>query len=444
MGLTLSQVRCWDSEYLTEAALHWSRTADRWNDAFTQIERLTHSPGGTPWEGAAASAAQDRAHADRSRVRVVADELYNASSIARAAAEELWAARQRVLAVVAAAEAAGFTVGEDFSLTTYRAGAHEIAAAEAEARELGRQLRDHIEELLELDQQVAGRITSAAEGVGTLTFTDSAESDHEHDGAIYAVDNRILKDGPPQPPPPDPTPGRMPPVESAEDVRRVLDPLPNGGKRGTNGVGTSSRVKEIWDEGSTRRLWDYLTRNAADEAPPQDYEGPVRVLPDGTRIGFRQSDKWGDTIDVWYPNDYTKTHTPYEPYFPPIIGDPPQLPPPTGIPSVQVLPPQLTHPPAALPPTGIFEPNGLPPWLQDPSTPLVHPPIQAPTILPGVSLPDVPDPPPSASDDTWRRPEVGEGLLDAGQAVGGVIVGGVAVIGGLLGTVANPRGAITP
>jgi hypothetical protein len=235
----------------------------------------------------------------------------------------------------------------------------------------------------------------------------------------------------------------LPPVNGADDVKRVLEPLQNGGRRGSNSVGTEKDVKEIWDEPSTRRLWDYLTRAAVDGEPPPKYKGTVRVLPDGTRIGFRRSERWGDSIDVWYPNDDdTKTHTPYGPYFPPLISGPPQLPPTVGTPSVQVLPPQLPHPPTALPPAGIFDPNGLPPWLQNPSAPGLHTPAQPPTIMPGVALPDVSKPSAPAPDDSPRLPQMGDAFVDAGEAVGSVIVGGVVIIGGLLGTVATPSGQI--
>ena len=207
-------------------------------------------------------------------------------------------------------------------------------------------------------------------------------------------------------------------------------------------MGTKPEVKEVWDEPSMRRLWDYLTRNAVEGSPPPEYKGAVRVLPDGTRIGLRRSEDWGDSIDVWYPDENVKAHTPYEPYFPPLISGPPQLPPAVGTPSVQVLPPQLTHPPTALPPAGIFEPNGLPPWLQNPSTPGLHIPAQPPTIMPGVALPDVPQPSAPAPDDGPGLPEMGGAFVDAGQAVGSVIVGGVVIIGGLLGTVATPSGQL--
>lgn len=443
MSLTLSQVREWDTEHLTNAARHWSTTANRWEDAFAQIEQSTFLPGGTPWEGAAATAAQSRAHEDRQRVSAAADQMYKASVIASTAVSELQDARRRALAVVHTCESAGFTVGQDFSLTTYRASTQEIAAAEAEARKLCERLRSRIAELLELDEHVAKRIAAAVDGLGAVTFDDDDDTSGERDPAIQLVDNRTLKEAPPQPPPPDPTSGRLPPVNGADDVKRILDPLQNGGRRGPNGVGTKSTVKEVWDDVSTRRLWDYLTRQAVEDAPPPDYEGTVQRLPDGTRIGMRRSEDWGDTIDVWYPDPrYTKTHTPYEPYFPPLISGPPQLPPPTGMPSAQIMPPQLTHPPSTLPPNGFFEPNGLPPWLQNPSAPGFHTPAQPPTIMPGVAMPDVAYPTAPSPDDGRDLPVMGGALVDAGQAVGSVIVGGVVVIGGLLGTVANPSGQL--
>jgi hypothetical protein len=270
VSLTLSDVREWDTEHLTSAARYWSATANRWEGVFAELERLTHMPGETVWEGAAAGAAQDRAYADRRRVSAVADQLHAASSVASVGVAELQAARYRVIAVVDAAEASGFTVAEDFSLTTYRAGAQEIAAAKAEARELGRQLRDRIDELIDLDQQVAKSITMAAEDVGTLEFVDDDEAQSGRDAAVKAVDNRVLKEAPLQPVPPDPTPGPLPPVNGADDVKRVLEPMQNGGRRGSNGVGTEKDVKELWDKPSTKRLWDYLTRNAVDgEGPPK-------------------------------------------------------------------------------------------------------------------------------------------------------------------------------
>lgn len=139
---------------------------------------------------------------------------------------------------------AGFTVGQDFSLTTYRAGAQETEAAAAQVRELGRQLCRRIEELLELDEHVANRIAAAADDVGTLTFADTDEADQDRDAAIHPVDNRVVKEAPPQPPPPDPTPGRLPPVNSDDDVKRVLDPLQTAVDGDQMAWGPSQRSKK--------------------------------------------------------------------------------------------------------------------------------------------------------------------------------------------------------
>ena len=62
--------------------------------------------------------------------------------------------------------------------------------------------------------------------------------------------------------------------------------------------------------------------------------------------------------------------------------------------------------------------------------------------MPGVALPDVPQPSVPATDDGPGLPEMGGAFVDAGQAVGSVIVGGVVIIGGLLGTIATPSGQL--
>lgn len=105
----------------------------------------------------------------------------------------------------------------------------------------------------------------------------------------------------PQPVPPDPQPGPLPPINGTQGVRRVMDPLQNAGKKGPNGVGMRPDVKELWDTPSVRRMWDYLTRNASDLPNDPHYNGFKRVLPDGTKIGLRAT-RYGcaSTVDVWF------------------------------------------------------------------------------------------------------------------------------------------------
>lgn len=43
---TLSQVQTLDTAYLHEAAQHWTRTANLWEQAFTEVHEQMSSPGG--------------------------------------------------------------------------------------------------------------------------------------------------------------------------------------------------------------------------------------------------------------------------------------------------------------------------------------------------------------------------------------------------------------
>jgi hypothetical protein len=236
-------------------------------------------PGGSPWEGEAAEAAQRQAHTDRLTVMGLADQLHEAATIARAGARDIDASKQRVLAAVNAARDAGFTLGEDFSVASRESGtASAMPARQAQAQALAADIRMRVAELIATDQQVAAKIAAAAASVGTVRFADTGDGDGRP--SIQAVDNRTFKQAP-QPEPNDPPPGPMPPINDADDVKRALDPLQNGGKRGPNGVGTNPDVKEVWDRASMGQLWDNLTRNATDSQGPPGFQGPVRILPDG-------------------------------------------------------------------------------------------------------------------------------------------------------------------
>ncbi|MGY4653757.1 WXG100 family type VII secretion target [Mycobacterium sp. URHB0021] len=425
LGPTLLQVRTWDTEHLTEAAAYWTGTATVWGDAFTNLSAHIPCPGGSPWVGDAAEAAQHRADADKLTVMGLADQLHHASAVARAGARDIDAAKQGVLAAVNAARDAGFIVGEDFSVVSRESGLASVTATrQAQAQALAADIRAQLAALIATDQQVAAMITAAAAGVGT-----APDSGHP---TIQAVNNRTVKQAPPQPEPPDPSQGPMPPINDAEDVKRVLDPLQNGGRRGPNSVGTKTGVKEVWDRGSVRQLWENLTRSAADADGWPGYRGPVRMLPDGTMIGLRQSGKgWDDTIDIRYPDGTrNKIHTPYAPYFP-SIGTPPQLgPPPTA------------HAPVAVPSAGIFEPSGLPPWLQNPSAPGIQTPVQTPTIMPGVALPDAPSASVTTPANPGFLPDLGHDLAEASKTAGAGVLAGVVIIGGLLTGGVTPSGQI--
>src|ERR1700722_1035868 len=51
MGLTLSQVRGWDTNHLIDAADHWDRVATEWEASFDAGHRESLAPGGAWWGG---------------------------------------------------------------------------------------------------------------------------------------------------------------------------------------------------------------------------------------------------------------------------------------------------------------------------------------------------------------------------------------------------------
>ncbi|WP_204800908.1 hypothetical protein [Mycobacterium riyadhense] len=441
---TLSQVQVMDTAYLREGSAYWTRTANLWEEVFSEVHRRASTPGGTPWEGQAAAAAEQRSALDLVQVRGACYQLHQAAAIARRGEAALQACREEVLNAVHEAQADGFAVGEDYSVADRSSGgsAEFRAARLAQAQGHSAFIRHRVAALVAKDHEIATQVAAATKGIDTLTFEEApapgTPPTDKHD-AIQLVDNHTWKQDPPQPIPPDPHPGPLPPINNAEDVRKVLDPLQNGGKRGPNGVGSNPEVKELWDAANVKRMWDYLTRNASDCPGPPRYKGSVRVLPDGTKIGFRQStDGWGDTIDVWYPDrDRTKIHTPYAP---PLISAPPQLPPAAHPAPLPLPPPQVGHPPIILPPTQVVDPATLPPWLQNPSPPGFQVTPSAPLPIAPFDLPDapaVPTPPatpgpPPAPGGSPLLPDLAHDLAEAGKAAGAGVLAGIAIIGGLI------------
>ena len=99
------------------AAQSWTSTATLWEDSFNSVHQGALRPGGTVWEGQAAEAAQGRAFTDLVKVRGLSDRLTEAAGIARRGADTLNYLKRDALDAVQQARAAGFTVGEDLSVS---------------------------------------------------------------------------------------------------------------------------------------------------------------------------------------------------------------------------------------------------------------------------------------------------------------------------------------
>lgn len=191
---TLAEVREWDITHLTQAAITWKRRASEWEGAFAELSQAMGAPGGTPWVGKAAESAQQQAHDDRLTVVAYADQLHRASAAATRGADKLSTAKSDVLRAVAAAENAGFTVEDDFSISSTESGSEDyLLARQAEAEELAAEIHRRLAGLLMLDQEVAGEITTAVHGLGSGEFGETDDADSNQDGArIQLVDNETV------------------------------------------------------------------------------------------------------------------------------------------------------------------------------------------------------------------------------------------------------------
>jgi hypothetical protein len=193
---TLSQVQTLDTAYLREAGKYWTRTANLWEQAFTEVNDRMSTPGGIPWKGQAAAAAQERSHSDLVQVRGASDQLHAAAAVALRGDEQLRASKETVLEAVQDAHAEGFSVGEDYSVTDRPCGgssefrAARLAAAQGHASFI----RHRVAALVSSDQQLTTQITAATKDIDALTFRES-----------HGIDYHTFKDAPN--PEPDPPPG---------------------------------------------------------------------------------------------------------------------------------------------------------------------------------------------------------------------------------------------
>ena len=166
---TLSQIEAYSTDHLVDAADHWDRLADRWEDAHWQVRNQAH---GLAWQGAAADALRERTISDYTVVSSQADQLRSTSRIARQQAGDLDQLRTRVLYAVEDAHNAGFVVGEDFSVTDSRTSrtAAELAARQAQAQVFAADIRGRAGALVGGDTTIAADLSSAAAGIGDTGF----------------------------------------------------------------------------------------------------------------------------------------------------------------------------------------------------------------------------------------------------------------------------------
>lgn len=288
---SLSQIRAWDTEHLRDAATTWRRTAYQWQESFCELASHMSAPGGTPWEGAASQAAQLRASSDAIKVGEIAVNVQIAATAAANGADDIDAIRRSALRAIEDAESAGFTVGEDLSVTSIHTSLTPAAevARQAQADALAADIRAKATVLAAADHEVAAKIASAASEVRDVTFGDYSNVDSvEREPQILAAGWQPWKQGPndsPEPPPPSPPPRTrgLPPEGLKPPVSGTLTPGP-ASRPSEQRVGGQS----LWDvKGGEWRYfpgddyhnphWDYNPHNSAKWAPWQNV--PIDNLP---------------------------------------------------------------------------------------------------------------------------------------------------------------------
>jgi hypothetical protein len=295
----LSQVKAWSPDYLDQAATHWSSTATTWDDAYAEAFRQAQSPGGTVWTGTAADAAVETVGLDKAQVVGATDALQAAATAARTGAGELSAATESVLEAVSAAENAGFTVGEDYSVTPRQAvPAYAQAAQQAAAQSFAVNIRSQVLNLMSTDEQVAAQISSAAVGLNDIRFGSSGiyPNSNGQKPSAQLVDNRTFK----QAPVPDPSPGggsSPTPTPNAQNIQEAIKDLPHG---------TDDNIRLVRDPQQLKQLEDWINAHSTPYQSGSPYRGGLgseRQLPDGTVVRFGPSQKHGTTVDMTLPED---------------------------------------------------------------------------------------------------------------------------------------------
>ena len=365
----LSALLAWPTEHLTEAADYWETMGGRCYAVANQVWRDALSIG---WQGDAANALRAATNADMMTTSAIADQLQAAANVARSGASDLYAARSRVRYAVEDARAAGFDVKEDLSVTDRMTGGSAAQRArQARAQTFASDVRQRAVQLLGLDQQVAGKITTEVAGIRDTFAPNPTSGTPPKDNHVQAVDRTWKHDGgngqadaPPAPP------ARGSPPESLRPpVSGSLTP------------GPASRPSERSVGGQS--LWD-------------EHGGEWRYFP---------GDKWHNPH--WDYNPHLNPNSRWDNI--PING----------------LPPRIGDAPPII--------SGLPPWLKNLVAPGVPGPPQNPLLapFPGATMP-APQSAPSLAPGPGLMPHIDVPAPSPGdlQTAGGetVVVGG----GGLL------------
>lgn len=185
-----SEIEEWSTSDLDAAAGRWRTSATQSDEAFAQHRANIVN---TTWAGDAKDAAVNRVTTDAVVVASQTAVQRAGAQIAEDGSRDIQAAKREALGAIAAAEADGFEVGEDLSVTdTREVDETEIAARTMAAREHAEDIRWFAERLSQTDEFVGKRLQDKAVELAGIRF--DGERDDPSDSSIQLVDNTIGSD----------------------------------------------------------------------------------------------------------------------------------------------------------------------------------------------------------------------------------------------------------
>jgi hypothetical protein len=358
----LSGLVAWPTEHLTAGADHWESVAGRSYAVANQVWRDAVS---VDWHGEGADALRTATHADMLTASAAADQLQAAAKVARSGAADLLAARSRLRYAIQDANAAGFDVREDMSVTDRSAGGSAVrrAAREAQAQAFAADIRQRAAQLVAVDQQVAAKVTAAVAGVRD-PFPQNPDA--SRDPKIRAVDNHTFKQDPPPPGPP----GNPFAGWTDEQKAQVATEIANGHAWRDH----SGDFPRGWTEQDLAR-WIYDTMNDPNTRVATSIDsGGMALLRDGKVVYINPRDGDFGTAFKPEPGPGSKWRTPLE-YFEQNTRAVEPLPPPAPGRLPPVAPGEMAPPGPAPQPPGTPRSGPSPP-VEAPPAPKPAPPLQ--------------------------------------------------------------------
>ncbi|WP_194166749.1 hypothetical protein [Mycolicibacterium sp. P9-22] len=275
------------------------------------------SPGGTTWEGDAKDAALNRVTTDISVVDRHGGVLREAAGIAEDGVTDIGAAKREAIAAINAAEADGFRVSEDLSVTDTRPYDETTAASRVTAAiEHAEDVRWSAERLAQTDALIGQRLEAKATDLEGITF------DGEGDGRDPTI--QMLDDETEEPSSPDD--GGYKPHPDYPDHK------PNGEWGPKNsGVEGDVEAQKAFDERQRRtgipierqKTWVYLTDPETGKTLRREYDGlePIPGQPGtftglehklGNKAPTKHQEHFDDLVDSGIPARGTLNGEPIE------------------------------------------------------------------------------------------------------------------------------------